>query len=661
MGGFAGLASIIGGAGEAASQYGQQVRGLIEQRREGLTQLMIALGTQDPDPQRRSEYLGYASDLYAGKDISKILPALAKSIQGHVQSNQALSQMIGGPPAPQQPQPGTAQVGQTPGTPQTPPAAQPATSPVQPQAQDNGSPDALRGLIAGPPSQAPAPQTAQGPIAQASAAPTSPVSTDLGLPAELRPPSSADIYAKYHAIPEFNTPAGFARLKPLLDQDIAHADALWQQQTQLQTQMGLGPQRMAMLSSPQAQQFADTFRHQGIPEFMIPSIVGRMFGIDIPAPAGMGVMSRPVMVSPMMEGSQAPPGTTIIGTNQPPKPGEYYRLEYRSIDGAMIATPTQAPTTLTQGPEGQQVTNTKTGQRVAGVENTAPQGSIHPLEITLGDGSKVFQSPWQAQHGVQPFGSAGVNTAMMPQVRTTSTPGEAPTTSITRRGGAGGSAALTPGPAAVDPLVKREYDDWASGKGPAPTGKKLAAVQSYAEQNGLQTPVQLTAAGQKAITAVDDVMGQIKNLKALVKQKGLDKDNPKLNELPAYYTDYLRYAHGGQKGPDSELFTGLSFEALRSAAAAMQGSNSRAYQVITRALQHTPNLEMDPKSLRKPDGGALIYSKLGEMQSILENGRQKIFDDERKSGVVQPMSNPTDSGVKPVTITTRSGKTITIQ
>jgi len=427
-----------------------------------------------------------------------------------------------------------------------------------------------------------------------------------------------------------------------MDQDIAHADALWQQQTQLQTQLAMGPQRMQALSSPQAQEFAKQFRDQGVPEAFIPSIVGRIFGIDIPSPAGMGMMMRPVMVSPQMEGSQAPPGTTIIGTNQPPKPGEYYRLEYRSLDGAMIATPIQAPTAITQGPEGQQVTNTKTGARVSGVENTGPQGAFRVQPITLGTGEKRFVSPYQQQHGGQDFGSAGINTATLPtvgehQIQTIDPVTHQPVTAVVPftshkvlPGAGGGSAAPSAAPA--------------QGGGP---GTSLPRSFPKFDEN------QLTPAGQKDIATIDDVLNQIKLLKGKMEEKKMQNDDSK-----DYYPDYFKYMHGGVATPNQDLWTGLSFEGLRSAAAALRGTNSRSLPIISRALEHVPNPTLS--LTHAPDSPKNMYGKLSAMEQVLTSGRQKILEDEKKSGVV-PSAAPGETGSKPITVTTRSGKTITIQ
>ena len=221
MGGFA---SLIGGAGQEASRYGQQVRGILEQRREGLAQIMSQLASQEPDLQKRGEYFGIVSKLYSGQDMSKALPAVIKSVQTGIQSSQALAKAVGGPPGQPQPKPGLAQVGQTQGTPQQPAdgaAAQPSTSPVQPIAQgqqDDGSPDALRNLIAQP-SGGPSPET-QAAVGQPPTAPPQAQSTpNLSAVTPMAGGEEYSLPDQIGGIPIsdlVHTPVGRAMLQPYL-------------------------------------------------------------------------------------------------------------------------------------------------------------------------------------------------------------------------------------------------------------------------------------------------------------------------------------------------------------------------------------------------------------------------------------------------------------
>jgi|ERR1700723_357522 len=132
MGGIAGgLAGVGSGLDQGLQQYGQQIRSVLENRRSQFAALLAQQAQQENDPQRRGELLSHAGDLYAGKDMAKVAPAIVKTLQGHRESDAALGQAAGGPPAQPTPSPGP-QAGKAPGTGA---AAQPATSPVQPQSQ----------------------------------------------------------------------------------------------------------------------------------------------------------------------------------------------------------------------------------------------------------------------------------------------------------------------------------------------------------------------------------------------------------------------------------------------------------------------------------------------------------------------------------------------
>lgn len=135
---MAGFASFIGGAGQAAQQQGQQIRGILEQRRGRLVDLFTQMAAAEPEDQKRASYMGLASDAASGQPWEKILPKVTKALETHVQGNAALSQAVGGPPQPPPQQPASVP-GMTPGT-GSAPAAQPPTSPVQPQAQTGGLP-----------------------------------------------------------------------------------------------------------------------------------------------------------------------------------------------------------------------------------------------------------------------------------------------------------------------------------------------------------------------------------------------------------------------------------------------------------------------------------------------------------------------------------------
>jgi len=132
--------------------------------------------------------------------------------------------------------------------------------------------------------------------------------------------------------------------------------------------------------------------------------------------------------------------------------------------------------------------------------------------------------------------------------------------------------------------VKREYDDWVAGRTLTP--KQTQAARMYATEHHLPSPDQMSAKGQSDLAALEPVIQEIKDIQDRLKSEGLDKaDDHRL------VADYAKYAHLGLSTPHNDLFTSLSFEQLRSAAAAMKGMNSRAYPIISRALLHTPVLD----------------------------------------------------------------------
>lgn len=196
-------------------------------------------------------------------------------------------------------------------------------------------------------------------------------------------------------------------------------------------------------------------------------------------------------------------------------------------------------------------------------------------------------------------------------------------------GGAGGtrSSATPAGGPAVDPAIKRWAEDKAAGKTPVIPAKSQAEVTRYMVAHGMDSPTPLSAKGQADIAAIDPVLIQINDAMKQLKDEKLDQNNNILSLVP----EYLQYTHG-LSVPHSNLFTNLSFEQVRSAAAALKGLNSRAFPILNRALQHTPTL--DRMGGLDPDSTKAMYGKLMEMKTLLQQGRNSILADEKKSGVI---------------------------
>jgi hypothetical protein len=122
MGGFA---SAIGGMGEAAAQYGQQVRGLLESRRHDFAALLQNEAANEGNPTHRAGLLELSAGLMSGKPLSKLIPSYAKIHQAREADNQAVAGMLPQGPT-QETVPGPAGPGQTPGT-----TVQPVVPPAQ--------------------------------------------------------------------------------------------------------------------------------------------------------------------------------------------------------------------------------------------------------------------------------------------------------------------------------------------------------------------------------------------------------------------------------------------------------------------------------------------------------------------------------------------------
>ncbi len=101
---MAGFAAAIGGAGQQLQQYGQQMRSILEQRREGLANLFTQRAQEETDPGMRSQWLQGAADTLAGKDFGKIFPTLIKAHDAHAantaQLGQTAASVLGTPPPP---------------------------------------------------------------------------------------------------------------------------------------------------------------------------------------------------------------------------------------------------------------------------------------------------------------------------------------------------------------------------------------------------------------------------------------------------------------------------------------------------------------------------------------------------------------------------------
>lgn len=171
---MAGFAAAIGGAGQAAGEYGHQIRGILEQRRHDLADMLTAHVLPELGQEDRNNMIPLIAGLHSGAPIGKSLQDITKVMQSHQKDLSSLQQagqnfagMMGPQPTTTPPVPTATGPGQTAGT-ATKPAAQPAQSVVQTQASPaSGGAAGLGGfssMITGAP--APTAQTATPQLSQ---------------------------------------------------------------------------------------------------------------------------------------------------------------------------------------------------------------------------------------------------------------------------------------------------------------------------------------------------------------------------------------------------------------------------------------------------------------------------------------------------------------
>ncbi len=632
---MAGFAAAIGGLGEAAGEHGRQIRSILEQRRAHFADLLTTTAAQESDPQRRAELLGHAADLHAGKDISKIAPALLKTAQDHDASNQALSQLFGGPPEGPKPKPGPAQPGSTPGTPQLAPgaAAQPATSPVaQPAPQPQISPITNYSPVNPPTPAALSPQ-AIPPVQTQAPQPSAIPSLDIQDPQA--------IMQKYMGNPMWQAPANRGAIQAAMTQELSHNEALRQaaQQTQIDIQAGL--QKLGVMADdPRVQALTAKFKAQGVPDFMIPNMIGSALKIPVTPMTGMLSATFGQPIKEQIDVTQMGPEDKLaigIPTDAAGKwTVERYRVGHGLIPGGAYQGWAGATTATSETGQQQRVSNNQQlgPNAIQSVAAPVVSSNVGRHQVTNNAGQLEFRTAPEINRGAfQNPQFAPVLSKSVQQV-----PGQLPTTTETvKQRGTGGAAphtipAVGGGGASATPaqsLEQRKYQDWADGKS-TPTGRELTAVQSYAAQHSLPSPVALSAQGTKDLKDVADVLSQIQTVKKMFESFGMKDDDTR-----KYYSDYLAYRRGGTASPKQDLWTALSFESLRSAAAALKGTNSRALPIISRALEHTPDpsAHFSLTNGKLPDTPKKMYGQLLTMEKILEEGRNQVLENERKTGI----------------------------
>jgi hypothetical protein len=356
---LAGFAALIGGMGQPIQQYGQQVRGFMESRRENLVGVLSNLAAQETDPQLRSEYLGHLADLHGNKDLTKIIPAVDKTMQKHAQSNQAAAQMVGGPPQQPPAQPGPAGPGQVNGTVGTPlqlmqhnlplispPAAQPATSPAQPQSPGFGS-------------------------------------------------GYQQLISEMMGRPEFGTPAGRALLdkyySPLLSNEASLEDKRAVENMEVARKKDYVENTLKK---------SDYYKDLPAPLKAAWDAFASVPGQQIPQLPGMAYLPR--LIANNVLGENLPPDAQIFGGGSR-QTGIPYRLETNGIAGGLVAYPEAPQTTIAQTPGGIGSFNRQTGQQIAPLTGAIPPSQNASVRLPMANGMEGIGTNYDLIHGTHPL------------------------------------------------------------------------------------------------------------------------------------------------------------------------------------------------------------------------------------------------------------------
>ena len=474
MGGFlGGLSAAIGGAGRGGStKYGQQILSILEERRPQFVQALMQEAANTTDPQAKSAFLKRAADAAGGGPLGTVMGGTLKAIEGRVKNEQAvsaagskLSGMIGGTPQKPSTVPGPTAPGQPIGSgtqPTLQAAAQPATSPVQLQSQAPQSAAPSTSTVIPPVGSAPAPQAA-APAAH-------PLAQDMEPKFPLLPEEQS-------VVDQYNKWMSSGMLPPATIQK-QYEDIM---QAHLTSERGYANMtRMENFINPGG----------GHIDLTDPDTLGRYLIAGGQYPYGMAMMNR---VQPRQ----------IDATNMSAEDKQYWNLPPDAkgkftVNVNGYGVPAGQPA---QGWAGVRETTGETGVRglvnvnrpdvaqpLAAVGGQAmAEPYINPHLLTLPGGQMGFQSPIQAQSGIAPTPSGGVNPAFVPTVNqgirsvtTTGPNGEpqtqlVPITTSSSKGNAGAASPThTAAPSSAHPSI-------ATFERPLTPEEHLKAEQMYGQ------------------------------------------------------------------------------------------------------------------------------------------------------------------------------------
>jgi hypothetical protein len=464
-----------------------------------------------------------------------------------------------------------------------------------------------------------------------------------------------DIMNKYMGDRRWAAPANRPLMQQAMNDELAHNEALRQQ-------ADLVENRIRLMNDPRIAELPAKLKAQGYSEYVIPSIIGSLIGAPVPMMPGIG------------SALYTPERLTNL------KAGDIRKQYPGTFDAALAGVADNAPVTLDVnkitrepmdvhvGTESNRYFVDANGNPVGvGARSGAPTGAplsnlytpgeVAPVQTGVdATGHPVFESR-RDLIGPAPVAGAGVNPSFIPSKSVSEQPGAPPITTTRTKGGGmpvvvppaingggipppvGGTVSrpASGAPKSVefnDPLAKANYENYIAGKGPAPTGRQMQGVQLYASSHGLPMPDVLSAGAQKSISILDPVVTQIDDLtKRLNEVKGK-------NLIPSYMKYQL-----GFSTPYDDIFTGTAFERLRSGSAALQGIGSRSFPVFNEGMKHTPTF--DRLHGLDPDSTKLMLDKLSEAKKIILEERAAAVADQKKSGVVPPITGAQGGSLMP--------------
>jgi len=338
----------------------------------------------------------------------------------------------------------------------------------------------------------------------------------------------------------------------------------------------------------------------------------------------LGGGSQGLAIGPLLSAmtQQTVPGQTTVGLFEAAHPG-FLKLQGYDVDSLDPDTPVRYQVNkLSHEPVAAQISATK--------KNLTPTAQgFYKYNPNTGK-----LEPVQGAEGVTPVALAPTTSSSTVHV-----PGQEDqtTTSVKRRGSPTVTTPPTPPPVNItssgtvkstggDQSIANNYKAWMAGDASL-NEKQQQAARDYAQKNGLPIPTTYSASAQKDLAAIDPILQEVRRVRDMIKSRpNLDK-----GELAK---DYVRYTYLHQGTPNDDIISGLSFADLRSAAQALKGTGSRAEAILNRALEHTPRVGLNFSDRSQ------ILNLLGEMETRLVEGRQSILANEKKSGVIGNLPAP---------------------